>query len=44
MRNCPFCNGELVEIDRIGTEGCELCGTTFSLLPMKREDKNEQPK
>lgn len=44
MRYCPFCNGELVEIDDIGSEGCEICGTTFELLPMKKEVIDEQSK
>ena len=39
MRYCPLCNGELEEIDRCGTEECQICGTTYSIMPMERNDE-----
>ena len=43
MRTCNLCNGELVEIDEIGTEECLKCGTIFRLLPMeKSEDESDK--
>ena len=44
MRTCNFCNGKLEETDQYGTEECELCGTTYSMLPMKRSDNDESNK
>lgn len=41
VRHCNFCKGELIEIDNIGTEECELCGTVYRLLPpMEKEDES----
>ena len=42
MRYCPLCNGELEEIDRCGTEECQICGTTYSIMPMERNDEPKQ--
>ena len=45
MIYCPFCNGRVMEIDKFGTETeCELCGTTYSILPMKRNGEDESDK
>ena len=34
---CPICNGRIIETDKYGTEEeCELCGTTFKIIPMER--------
>lgn len=41
MRTCPICNGELEEIDEIGTEECLKCGTTYNLLGMKMRREDE---
>lgn len=41
MNLCPICNGYLEEIDNIGTEECELCGTIFKLLPMERKNESD---
>ena len=42
MRYCPLCNGELEEIDNIGTEECQICGTTYSIKGMEFQDEPEQ--
>ena len=42
MIYCPFCNGRVMETDKFGTETeCELCGTVYKVLPMKRSEKDE---
>ena len=38
MRYCNMCNGELHEIDDIGTEECQKCGTIFKLVPMEKSE------
>ena len=43
MRTCPICNGILYETDKFGTEEeCELCGTTYRILPKVRKDEQKQ--
>ena len=43
MNECPFCNGKLEETDQYGSEQeCELCGTTFKVMPMERKDESTE--
>lgn len=37
-----MCNGELHEIDDIGTEECQKCGTIYQVLPMERKDESAE--